>query len=106
MDGIKKADCLAATFGWNFDHPRADILAAIAKLDLECPDIRNKYHNRMSAKPPTEYERFTSLVDHVLSVPKPEIQRREQEYRKQVQENPRKRGPKRKASASHDPAAS
>jgi hypothetical protein len=36
----------------------------------------------MDAKPTTEYDRFTRLVDRVLSVPKAEIERREQEYRK------------------------
>jgi hypothetical protein len=47
-------------------------------------------------KEPTEFEAFTRLVDKVLSVPKAEILRREAEYRKQADLNPRKRGPKRK----------
>lgn len=54
----------------------------------------------------SEYENFTRMVDNLLSVPKAEIQRREAEYRKKADANPRKRGPKRKVkpAASHDPA--
>jgi len=56
-----------------------------------------------------EYEAFTSAVEHIMSIPKAEILRREAAYRKQADLNPRKRGPKRKAvkppSASHGPAA-
>ncbi len=56
----------------------------------------------MKIKPQTEYDRFTSLVDRVLSVPKAEIQKREEEYRKT---SPRsKRGPKK--TASRDSGAS
>jgi hypothetical protein len=46
------------------------------------------------------------LVDRVLSVSREEMLRREADYRKQVDANPNRRGPKRKikASASHDPA--
>jgi hypothetical protein len=51
----------------------------------------------MKAKPQSEYEAFTALVDKVLSVPKAEILRREAEYRKIADANPRKRGPKPKA---------
>jgi hypothetical protein len=43
----------------------------------------------------TEYNKFTKLVDHLLTVPHEEIQRREAEYRKQVDANPNRRGPKR-----------
>jgi hypothetical protein len=49
----------------------------------------------MDAKPPTEYDRFTSLVKQVVSVPKAEIQRREQEYQREAASKP-KRGPKKK----------
>jgi hypothetical protein len=41
-----------------------------------------------------EYNRFTFLVDSVLSVSHDEIKRRETEYKKQSDANPRKRGPK------------
>ena len=42
----------------------------------------------------SEYDAFTRVVDKVLSVPKAEILRREAEYRKEADKNPRKRGPK------------
>jgi hypothetical protein len=53
-----------------------------------------------------EYKQFTALVDQVLTVSREEMQRREAEYKKQSDANPRKRGPKRKVkpSASPDPA--
>jgi len=43
-----------------------------------------------------EREAFDGLVNHVLSVSHEEIKRREAEYKKRVDANPRKRGPKRK----------
>jgi len=43
-----------------------------------------------------EYDRFTNLVDKLLTVPHEEMQRREAEYRKEVDANPNRRGPKRK----------
>ena len=43
-----------------------------------------------------EYKRFTRLVDQVLSVPHSVIKQRMEEYKKQVAENPKRRGPKRK----------
>ena len=42
-----------------------------------------------------EYRKFTGLVDKLLTVSHEEIQRREAEYRKQVDANPHRRGPKR-----------
>lgn len=60
----------------------------------------------------TEYAAFTKVVDAVLSVSKEEMQRREAEYRAQVDANPNRRGPKRgskrkpkQPSASPDPAS-
>jgi hypothetical protein len=55
-------------------------------------------------KPNPEFDAFTSLVDRVLSVPRAEIHRREQEYQKEAAQNPKRRGPKRKVkpSASRD----
>jgi hypothetical protein len=41
-----------------------------------------------------ERQGFDNLVDRVLSVSHEEIKRREAEYRKQANANPRKRGPK------------
>jgi hypothetical protein len=40
-----------------------------------------------------EYDRFTNLVDHLLTVSHEELQRREAEYRKEADANPNKRGP-------------
>jgi hypothetical protein len=55
-----------------------------------------------------EFNAFDKAVKQILSVPKAEILRREEEYRKEADANPHKRGPKRKIkpSASPDPAAS
>jgi hypothetical protein len=55
-----------------------------------------------------EFNAFDKLVGKVLTVSREEMQRREAEYKKQSDANPRKRGPKRKVktSASPDPAAS
>lgn len=62
-----------------------------------CPIRLNRkavrYHNPMDLKTPTEYDRFTNLVDRVISVPKIEIQKREEEYKRQAATRP-KRGPK------------
>jgi hypothetical protein len=46
-----------------------------------------------------EFQKFTALVDNLLTVSHEEIQRREAEYRKQVDANPNRRGPKRKPKA-------
>ena len=48
-------------------------------------------------RPPKEFQAFTSLVDRLLTVPKAEVDRRVEEHRKQAAQNPRKRGPKKKA---------
>ena len=56
-----------------------------------------------------EKAQFDALITKVLSVPRSEIIRREAEYRKQVDANPNRRGPKRKpkpASAVLGPASS
>ena len=50
-----------------------------------------------------EYEAFSRLVGHVLSVPREEILRREAEYKKRADANPRKRGPKRKVKPAAFP---
>lgn len=59
----------------------------------------------------SEFDRFSSLVSSVLSVPKSEIMRREAEYKKQAALNPKRRGPKhgskrKPKSASHGSASS
>jgi hypothetical protein len=58
---------------------------------------------------PKEYHAFTSLVDRLLAVPRETIQRRLDAHKAQSNANPRKRGPKPKATrpasdASRDPA--
>ena len=52
------------------------------------------------ARPPKEYQAFTSLVDELLTVPKSTIQERHAEHKKKAALNPRKRGPKPKATSS------
>ena len=55
---------------------------------------------------PEAYLRFDSGVRQILSVPRSTIERRERAYRKKVDANPNRRGPKRKVKppASPDPA--
>jgi hypothetical protein len=52
-----------------------------------------------------EYNTFSKAVERIMSVPKAEILRREEEYRKRAALNPNKRGPKpkRKRSVSRVP---
>jgi hypothetical protein len=47
-------------------------------------------------KQPAEFEAFDNLMGRLLSVSHEEIKRREAEYKKRADANPRKRGPKRK----------
>ena len=56
---------------------------------------------------PEASRQFDEGLRQILSVPKSTIDRRERAYRKKVDANPNRRGPKRKVkpSASHDPAA-
>jgi hypothetical protein len=44
-----------------------------------------------------EYTAFTKVVDAVMSVSREEMKRREEEYKRRSDANPKKRGPKRKA---------
>ena len=44
-----------------------------------------------------EYNTFSKAVERIMAVPKSEILRREEEYKKRAALNPRRRGPKRKA---------
>jgi hypothetical protein len=41
-----------------------------------------------------EFDRFNALVTRVLSVPRAEIQKRMEDYKRQSASNPNKRGPK------------
>ena len=45
---------------------------------------------------PEAAKRFDAMMRALLSVPRAEIRRREAKYRKQVDANPNRRGPKRK----------
>jgi hypothetical protein len=54
----------------------------------------------MSMKVSAELEAFTKMVDHVLTVSRGELKRREEEYKKRADANPRKRGPKPKVKPS------
>jgi len=49
---------------------------------------------------PEAFQRFDALVDSVLAVPHSTLVRRERAYRKKVQANPNRRGPKPKVKPS------
>lgn len=49
---------------------------------------------------PEAFRRFDAMVDAVLSVPHRLIERRQRAYRKKVDANPNRRGPKRKVKPS------
>lgn len=49
---------------------------------------------------PEAFQRFDALVDSVLAVPHSILKRRERAYRKKVDANPNRRGPKRKINPS------
>ncbi|MGD0498250.1 MAG: hypothetical protein ABSC23_07425 [Bryobacteraceae bacterium] len=54
---------------------------------------------------PEAFQRFDALVDSVLAVPHATLVRRERAYRKKVEANPNRRGPKvKRPSASRGPA--
>ncbi len=54
----------------------------------------------MKAEPNTpEYAAFKALLNKLVSVPREEIIRREAEYKAKADQNPKKRGPKRKKTA-------
>jgi hypothetical protein len=55
---------------------------------------------KQDAHPSPEFQKFDALMGKVLSVSHEEIQRREAAYRKQVDANPNRRGPKRKVKPS------
>jgi len=57
------------------------------------------------AEGPEAFQRFDALVDSVLAIPHSLIERRQRAYRKKVDANPNRRGPKRKATASSDHVA-
>ena len=52
------------------------------------------------ARTSKEHQAFTSLVDELLTVPKSTIHEMHAEHKKKAALNPRKRGPKSKATSS------
>jgi hypothetical protein len=50
-----------------------------------------------------EFERFDALIRKVISVPKKELLRREEQYKREASINPQKRGPKGKPKTSSGP---
>jgi hypothetical protein len=85
---------------------RFDYLLFIVRPATDHPLQENgrtpRYHEGMKqdAHPSPEFQKFDSLMGKLLSVPHAEMQRREAAYRKQVDANPNRRGPKRKAKPS------
>jgi hypothetical protein len=53
---------------------------------------------------PEARSRFDSAMSELLSVPRSTLVRREKAYRKKVENNPNRRGPKRKVKSSVSPA--
>lgn len=49
---------------------------------------------------PEAFKRFDALVGSVMAVPHSLLERRERAYRKKVEANPNRRGPKRKVKPS------
>ena len=49
---------------------------------------------------PEAFQRFDALVESVLAVPRSTLVRRERAYRKKVEANPNRRGPKPKVKPS------
>jgi hypothetical protein len=54
------------------------------------------------ARPSKEYKSFEKLTDDLLSVPRATVEKRIAEHKERAAQNPKKRGPKPKSSASHD----
>jgi hypothetical protein len=52
---------------------------------------------------PEAYERFDATMSALLSVPKSLVLRRQKAYRKKVDANPNRRGPKRKGEIQDTP---
>jgi hypothetical protein len=52
---------------------------------------------------PEAFRQFDAGVRQILSVPRSTIERRERAYRKKVDANPNRRGPKRKVNPSVSP---
>ena len=66
------------------------------ELELELPDCHEG---------PEAFERFDNTMSALLAVPKKLIVRRQKAYRKKVDANPNRRGPKRKSDLTPEPPA-
>lgn len=55
---------------------------------------------KVETHPSPEFQKFDALMGKMLSVSHAEMQRREAAYRKQVDANPKRSGPKRKVKSS------
>jgi len=68
--------------------------------------MKTMKHAREMIEGTEAFERFENAMRAVVQVPRAVIQRRLEEHKKAVDENPNRRGPKRKVkpSASPDPA--
>ena len=62
-----------------------------------------KQHTSEMHEGPAAFKRFDDAVKAIFSVTREEMARREEEYRKQAEANPQKRGPKRKTKPSASP---
>jgi hypothetical protein len=51
---------------------------------------------------PKAFERFDAIMSALLAVPKTTLFRRQKAYRKKVEANPNRRGPKRKTEVAED----
>jgi hypothetical protein len=54
---------------------------------------------------PAAFTTFQNAIRKILSVPRETILKREAEYKRRAEANPNRRGPKRKKSGDHGPAA-
>jgi hypothetical protein len=68
-----------------------------ATPNINCLDFGMMVYDVRKMKHSAEYRKFTGLVDRLLTVSHEEMQQREAEYRRQVDANPKRRGPKRRS---------
>jgi hypothetical protein len=60
----------------------------------------------MAKRPSKEHAAFVALTDRLLAVPRAELEKRVQAYKEQAEQNPNRRGPKRKVKPSASDSAS
>ena len=59
----------------------------------------------MAKRPSKEYAAFVKLTDRLLAVPRAELQTKLDAHKEQAAQNPKRRGPKRKAVTPSDSAS-